>query len=120
MTEYIKQQLEKCIFADLTNFDASTNTYHIKKYSKPRYDVGKCYLVKISKELINNKMIPLSANWNNGRAPQNEYYKIYVNQMAGKMLKVDALAFDMTTKQDLQEMFSGYFPIDYLEQLAEI
>ena len=30
----IKEQLEKCQFADLNNYDARTNTFQIRKYSK--------------------------------------------------------------------------------------
>ena len=43
----IKEQLEKCQFADLNNFDPATNTFYIKKYSKPTYEVNHCYLVKL-------------------------------------------------------------------------
>ena len=37
----IKEQLEKCQFADLNNFDPTTNTFYIKKYSKPTYELNR-------------------------------------------------------------------------------
>lgn len=60
--EYINNQLNKCVFAKLDNYDSSTGVYHIKKYSKPRYDPGKCYIVKLSKAIINNTSNILSSN----------------------------------------------------------
>jgi len=33
----IKEQLEKCQFADLNNYDPKTNTFLIRKYCKPTY-----------------------------------------------------------------------------------
>lgn len=53
MREYIKKQLNKVVYADLSDYDESTGTYHIKKYSKPKFEVGSCYLVQIANEIYN-------------------------------------------------------------------
>ena len=59
---YIQRQLNKCSFVKLDNFDEETNTYHIAKYTKPKYEVGKGYLIQIPKYLINNAASILATN----------------------------------------------------------
>jgi len=120
MTDYIKNQLKRVSYANLNNFDEATNTFHIPKYTKPKYDAGHCYLIKVARELINNTTNTLASNWNGGRAPQHEYYKAYVSNIAGTMLKVDCLAVDMILQKDLDIMWSGYLPIDYIEQISKL
>lgn len=117
---YIQKQLKKCIFAKLDTFDEKTNTYHIAKYTKPKYEVGKGYLIQIPKYLINNTTSVLATNWNNGRSPQNEYYKAYVNKFKGSYIYVDCLAYDYQTKQDLSNMWSGWLDINELQQLSTL
>ena len=43
----IKEQLEKCQFADLNNFDPNTNTFYIKKYFKQLNDKNLMYFNKM-------------------------------------------------------------------------
>jgi hypothetical protein len=54
MNQIVKKQLEKVTYADLSNFNPETNTYYIKKYTRAKYNIGKCYLVKVSLEVVNN------------------------------------------------------------------
>lgn len=117
----VKQQLEHCSYADLTHFDSVTNTYFIPKYTKPKYDVGKCYLVKVMREFVNNPTTILATNWNKGTSPMHEYLKVYVSKIVGKMIYVDAIYFDSTLNQDIPgEMWSGYLDVDNLTQLAQL
>ena len=120
--DLIKQQLSTAAYADLSNYDPNTNTYHIKKYTKPKYDIGACYLVKISANVVNQTNSVLAANWNNGKAPKYPYYKIYVGKSmpAYKLIYVDGLMFDYEHQTDGTEMFSGWLPVDELTQLAKI
>lgn len=117
ISEIIKAQLKKCAFADLSHYDESANVYHIPKYTKPKYDVGRCYLIRVSKNILNNPTSLLATNWNNGNYPKAEYYKAYVNKTMGSYIYVDCLAYNYETKQDLTEMFSGWLDINELQQL---
>lgn len=116
----IKEQLEKCQFADLNNYDQNTNTYLIKKYSKPTYDLNKCYLVKLPTSIINNGDSVLAVNWNNCTFPRTQYLKIYISKVLGNMIYVDSIGFDFDTKQDLNLMWSGWLNNLELTQIAAL
>lgn len=113
----IKKQLEKVSFADLSNYNAKTNTYIIPKYSKPLYDVSGCYIVKVAKDIVNNIDSALAANWNNGTAPKCEYLKILVTKKMGSMIYVNSFGYDINTKQDLMMAWNGWLPANDLTQL---
>ena len=120
MLKTIKTQLEKVNFADLSNFDAQNNVYHIKRYSKPKYEVNSCYLVKIPDSIVNKADSLCATNWNNGSFPTMHYLKIVVTRAIGKMIYVDGLGYDITTKADMNYMWSGWLPTEELDQLAKI
>jgi len=118
MREIIKAQLEHCSYANLSNYDEKTNTYLIPKYSKPRYDLGKMYLIQVPGSLVNNSTSVLASNWNNGTSPKMPYLKIYVSQVMGKMIRVDSIAFNQETNQDTSIMWSGWLPTEEITQIA--
>lgn len=120
MRKIVLEQLKKISFANLDNFDEKSLTFYIPKYTKPKYDIGKCYLIKLAPELVNNANTIATTNWNNGSFPKNQYYKAYVSNIIGAMVKVDCLAFDYETRQDLSNMWSGWLPIKEITQLATI
>ena len=104
----IKEQLEKCQFANLNNYDPNTNTFIIKKYSQPTYDLNKCYLIRVPANIVNNADSVLAVNWNNGSYPKTQYLKIYISKTLGSMVYVDSIGFDFDIKQDLNIMWSGW------------
>ena len=114
----IKEQLEKCQFADLNNFDPTTNTFYIKKYSKPTYEINHCYLVKLPLNIVNAADSVLAVNWNNGTYPKTQYLKIYISKVLGTMIYVDSIGFDFDTKQDLNMMWSGWLDSSQLTQIS--
>lgn len=116
----IKEQLDKCQFADLNNYDASTNTFLIKKYCQPTYELNKCYLVRLPNNIINNTDSVLAVNWNNGSCPKAQYLKIYISKILGTMIYVDSVGFDFDTKQDLQTMWSGWLNTAELTQITTL
>jgi len=120
MRDIIKQQLQKVCFADLNNFDRTTGTFHIKKYSKPKYEIGKCYLIKLPPDVIGNVNSVVAVNWNRGKCPMNEYYKAYVSKAVGTYIYVDCLAYDFDNRKDLTAMWSGYLDTTTLTQIATI
>lgn len=119
-SQLAKEHLKTCAYADLSNYNESTNTFIIPKYSKPSYDIGKMYLVQVSSNIVNNTTSVIATNWNHGTAPKSTYLKIYVSGLVGKMLKVDSIAVDENTKQDLGFMWSGYLPVNELTQILKL
>lgn len=113
----IQKQLDKVAFADLSNYNAETNTFIIPKYSKPLYDVQGCYLVKVAKDIVGNTDSALAANWNNSTAPRFEYLKIFVTKKMGGMIYVNSFGYDIDTKQDLMIAWNGWLPTNDLTQL---
>ncbi len=116
----IKEQLEKCQFADLNNFDPNTNTFYIKKYYKPTYEANKCYLVRLPISIVNVPDSVLAVNWNNGSYPKAQYLKIYISKIMGTMIYVDSIGFDFDTKQDLNLMWSGWLDSEQLTQISTL
>ena len=114
----IKEQLEKCQFADLNNYDARTNTFLVKKYSKPTYELNHCYLVRLPLNIVNAADSVLAINWNSGSFPRTQYLKIYISKVMGTMIYVDSIGFDFDTKQDLNLMWSGWLNTSELTQIA--
>ena len=62
MSDFLKKELNKCTYCDFSNYDKETNTYHIPKYEKPRYNLHSCYLVKLASNIVNNKNSVLAVN----------------------------------------------------------
>lgn len=120
MNKLTRKQLEQVSLADLSNFDETHNVFYIKKYSKPVFKPNVCYIIRISKELINNNSHFIATNWNKGISPKNEYYKAYVNKTMGKMIYCDCLEYDYEHKQDKANSFSGWFDVNLIEQLEVI
>ena len=114
----IKEQLDKCQFANLNNYDQATNTFLIPKYSKPTYDLNKCYLVRLPLNIVNTGDSVLATNWNNGSFPRVQYLKIYISKTLGSMIYVDSIGFDFNTKQDLNLMWSGWLNTAELTQIT--
>ena len=118
--QIIKEQLEKCQFASLNNYDRTTNTFLINKYSQPTYDLNKCYLVKLPTNVVNASDSVLAVNWNNGSFPISQYLKMYISKTLGNMIYVDIVGFDFETKQDLSIMWSGWLNTSELTQIMTL
>lgn len=116
----IKEQLEKCQFADLNNYDPMTNTFLIRKYCKPTYELNHCYLVRLPNSIVNNSDSVLAVNWNAGAFPRTQYLKIYISKAMGTMIYVDSIGFDFETKQDLSLMWSGWLNTTELTQISAL
>lgn len=117
LREYTRKQLEKCVFADLSNFDLETNTFYIKKYSKPKFETQHCYLVSLLPELLEANSL-VAANWNNGSVPPGRYLKIYVSRTNGVMIYVDSLVYDIEKNADTAVYWSGWLPTTEITQLV--
>ena len=116
----IKEQLDKCQFADLNNYDPCTNTFYIRKYCKPTYEINHCYLVRLPLTIVDTPDSVLAVNWNNGSCPKAQYLKIYISKVMGTMIYVDSVGFDFDAKQDLNLMWSGWLDTQTLTQIAAL
>ena len=119
-SKIVEAQLKRVNYADLSNYDEATGVFTIPKYSKPKFDVGKMYIVQVASELVNNGGSVIAANWNNGTSPKGQCLKIYVSKMAGKMIYVDSLVFDLATKSDTSIIWSGWLPTEQLTQISAL
>ena len=120
MRDLIRKQLQNCSYANLSNFDAATQTFIIPKYQKPHFVLGNMYLVQLSSILVNNTTSVTAVNYNNGTAPSFQFLKVFVSKSLGKMIYVDSLGFDPATKQDINVLWSGWLPTEELTMLSTI
>lgn len=118
MRDLIRQQLSQVAFADLSHYDATTGVFNIPKYSKPKYDIGKEYLVELPGDFVNNTTSVIATNWNNGTAPSSKYLKINVGKAMGKMIYVDSFIYDMEANKEIFIMWSGWLPVEQIKQLG--
>ena len=117
-SKIVETQLKKCSYADLSHFDSTTGVFNIPKYSKPKFDIGKMYIIQVANELVNNNSSVIATNWNNGTSPKSQFLKIYVSKMVGKMIYVDSLVFNIDTKSDTNITWSGWLPTEQITQIA--
>lgn len=110
MNDIIKKQLEAVEKADLSNYDASTNTYHIPKRKDIKVEEDSCYLIYLKDTFFANEV--LKVNWNNGSVPSYRYLKIDVAKVMAKMIKVVSVAYDEKTNQDISYFWSGWLNLD--------
>ena len=117
--DYIRDQLANCVFASPNSYDEKTHTFIIPRYSKPQYLEGKCYIVKLQIQLLDSNSI-IASNWNAGSIPPGQFLKIYISKTMGKMIYVDSTLYNIESQQDLNVFWSGWLPIEELEQIAQL
>lgn len=120
MNDLIRQQLNKVKIAHIPEFDDNTTEIIIKKLSNIPILENNCYLIKLDDSLLTPNNSALTINWNGGSIPKNKYYKIDVNKIMAQMIKINGLAFDYDNKKDLNEMWSGWLPLNSIEILEKI
>ena len=91
--QLVKEQLNKVVYADLSNYDEKTNTYHIPKINQIKLQVNHSYIVKIKDSLCENEL--LKSNYNQGRTPPYKSYLIDIVSILGKIIKVNGVEYDL-------------------------
>lgn len=98
----IKEQLDKCNVI-LPFYNENTLELLIPKGSSFKQlslfsndlEVGKEYKIKVERYIVNPpEGFDLHINWNSGLVPTDEYMKIKVDQIMGKMIKVKAVGIN--------------------------
>lgn len=118
MSKIIQEELQKVEYANLSNFNAQTNTYIIPKRSDLKLEMDNCYLIHLKPAAFTNEVV--KTNWNNGSVPSQEYMKVDVSKVAGKMAKVVGVGYDNTTQQDLGYFWSGWLSIQDIEIIKKL
>ena len=118
MREYVKELLKQCKYADLSSGDEEKGLYIIPMYSKPTFDVGCTYLIKLPRDVVGNRQSVLASNWNKGTAPKYEVLKAYVSKELGSMIYVDSVG--VVDGDDTDELWSGWLPAKEITQLKKL
>ena len=91
--QLVKEQLNKVVYADLSNYDEKTNTYHIPKINQIKLQINHSYIIKIKDSLYENEL--LKSNYNQGRTPPYKSYLIDIVSILGKIIKVNGVEYDL-------------------------
>lgn len=123
MNNVIKRELEK-VHAPLPQYDDNTTHIHIDKKVEagPMFLVNKSYLVEIADYIINEPSnFTLSSNWNKGVIPKSKHLLIHIKEQVGKMLKVMARDYELSTEQCLEGIyFDLWLPLDGVTKIREL
>lgn len=118
MNNVIKNQLEKVIVADLSNYNPETNTYIIPKRKDKKIEEDKCYLIHLKAKAFSNRFV--IDNWNSGSMPSANYLKADISKKMNKMIKVVSVGYDFENQRDLATFWSGWLSVDDIEVISEL
>lgn len=113
MNKYVIEELKKCKVAQLPPYNSSTRhliipkAQNVEQYLQP----GKCFLIKLEPYILNPpEGFTLHDNWNQGRKPPQQFMKVEIAQVMGKMIKVNGLGYDYANQRDTDEIWEGWLP----------
>lgn len=120
MDSFILQQLNKVKLAKLPSFDINTTELFIPKLTTISIHENNYYLIELDDNLLKDHDSALTVNWNNGSVPKYKFYKVDVSKIMGQMIKVNGLAFDPNQNQDINELWSGWLPLNSIKIIEKI
>lgn len=124
MNEIIKKQLESCTVAEIPSFDINTTVIRIPKQTEniiSKYQLHRFYLVEFHDDILYpSANDSLSANWNKGTHPVSKYNYVEVAQVMGKMIRVNACGYDITTASTTDTIWEGWIPSTHIKILKEL
>lgn len=116
VNKLILKQLEKVETAKVSEYDELHHTFHITKYEEKKFEQNLFYIIKLDKNLLNgNDNSLLVSNWNNGKYPTQEYLKVAITKQVANMIYVYGMYYNIESKQQLDEEWVGWLPIDQIE-----
>ncbi len=116
--DLIKQQLSSVQFADLSNYDKETNTYYIPKINQIKLKINHQYIIKIKDSLYFNDI--LKTNYNNNSVPPFNCYLIDIMSILNRIIKVNAIEYDIENNKTLSNSWGGYLSIKDIEIIREV
>lgn len=121
MNNITYDRLKRCTRANLGQFDKSTKSIFIPKYKEIKIEEKRCYLIKLNSTITNpSGNSVLAINWNQGRIPKNQYYKVQVLKTMASMINVMGAAYDYENQKDLDEVWTGWLPITEIKIVKEL
>lgn len=117
MNKHIKNQLLKVKSCKI-NLDGNETTIVIPKTTEIIHNAlnkGDVCLIKLNKKLLQPSInSTLETNWNAGRIPKYEYYKVELLDIINNMYKFTGIAVDNNTEL-FNESWFGWFPEEFFE-----
>lgn len=122
MNNLIKDQLKDCKHALLPYWDDDTTEIVIRKGDIKRelkFDVGLYFQIEIPDSLVHpTEESTLAKNWNGNTTPPSTIFNCVVQQVMGKMVKVDGVGVIGGVATNLR--WNGWLPIGSVKILGEI
>lgn len=124
-TKFVKEELKKCKYAKvselLNNEDNNITQIKIEKLKEICLEENKYYLIQLSDYVTNpSTNSTLSSNWNNNTYPKYSYWKVEISKIMANMVKINGVAFDYQKGTDINELWSGWVPIDSIFIIKEL
>lgn len=116
--ELVQRELEKVVYADLSDYDAAAQAYHIPRTRALAVKENRCYLVRVKESAAHNEI--LRVNYNGGRIPEAEYYLVDVEARLGKIIKVTAVEYDAAADTPTAVRWQGYLALKDIEVVREV
>ena len=124
VNKIIKEQLLKVEHIILPKWDENTTHLFIPKgsYKAPIIlSVGKYIQIEISDMVLNPPQgFTLAQNWNGNTVPPAKIFNCVVQQVMGKMIKVDGVGFNASLNVPTNDRWSGWLPQSEIKILGEI
>ncbi len=118
INKLIQKELEKVKIAKIGPYDQFKHSFHIEKFKEKTFELNHEYLIKLDNSLLNATSNDLLVNnWNNGKYPLFPYMKAVPVKKIGKMLYFYGVYYNIDTKQETQEEWVGWLPIENIEQI---
>lgn len=115
--ELFNEQLDKVVYADLSNYDTETRTYLIPKINKIRFQLNHSYIIKVKDSIKNNDL--LRSNYNQGNEPETTTYLIDIISILNKVIKVNAIKYNIEEDKTENIYWNGYLSIKDIEIIRE-
>ena len=115
----IEEQLAKVNYADLTNYDKKTNTYHIPKNNKKVFCINKSYLIELSDYLLEDTNSLLQTNYNNGKIPNTKYYRAEIEKIINNNIYIIGVGCNQEGEIN-HKVWEGYLPIKDVKIIKEL
>ena len=115
--ELIREQLSKVQFANLSNYDEATKTYHIPKVNQIKLKANHSYVIRLKESILSNDV--LRVNYNQGKVPELGSYLIDVISILNRVVKVNAVKYDEQRGSTTNTWWSGYLAINDMEIVKE-
>lgn len=115
--QLFNEQLDKVVYADLSNYDAATKTYHIPKINRIRFKLNHSYIIRIKDSIKNNDI--LRSNYNQGNEPEITTYLIDIISVLNKVIKVNAIKYNTEKDKTENIYWNGYLSIKDIEIIRE-